>query len=264
MASGPLALTSHTGLASPVGSPGCCGSRRSRSCSWRRSSARRCRRRHRRSISSCRGISSCWQRCTGAARSSLARSHAGSGWACSLAEVALVVLVHLTYGDVWRGPPGPKLAAAGLCALLIALAPIPAGVLVIRRMARSGSFYGPDGLWVVTGILGFSSFSMPWSVSAAAMTSPRAPSPRHSRSGGYTSETDEHRRSQGARKRPGSIQSVQWASSNPLTGISSCIGPPRPQPGPGSRASLEGGDRGEIFGCGIYNEAATNQWRRMG
>jgi hypothetical protein len=66
-----------------------------------------------------------------------------------------VVLVPLTYGDVWRGPLGPKLAAAGLCALLIALAPIPAGVLVIRRMARSGSFYGADGLWVVTGILGF-------------------------------------------------------------------------------------------------------------
>jgi hypothetical protein len=118
--------------------------------------------------------------------------------------------------------------------------------------------------WPAAAPPGWSSSGGSWSRSGRRSQA-CAPSPRHSRSGGYTSETDEHRRSQGARKRPGSIQSGQWASSNPLTGISSCIGPPRPQPGrPGSRASLEGGDRGEIVGCGIYNEAATNQWRRMG
>jgi hypothetical protein len=44
-----------------------------------------------------------------------------------------------------------------------------------------------------------SSFSLPRSVSAAAMTSPRAPSPRRPRSGGYAGETHASRRSSDGR-----------------------------------------------------------------
>jgi hypothetical protein len=48
----------------------------------------------------------------------------------ALAALALMVLVPLTYGHVWRGPAGPKVAALGLCVLLAGcafLAPRDAG-----------------------------------------------------------------------------------------------------------------------------------------